>query len=577
MYNWEASGKNKHKVKKTGTVVLHTDEKIDLTFDRLIKEYIVENDKSESPKNDENDAFEEAGKHFSGKKAPLMTEGTVAVLKNTMGFEGLLPSQAQCYRGIFKGRDVILHSRTGTGKTLAYALPIVEKHLILHAQKPKVGPFLLIFVFSDELAFQTRGVLQKVYGKKLKIGVAGSDDVSAPHDVIIGTVQAIDEVVRGKNAHCESKRPRDDDEGESSDDDDAEELGEGSKVDVSQVSAIVVDEVDTTLGPRFSNIGRRMKNLLKTIRRANGSLSESLLSDFRAHHYVLCGATIPNWVIKAGFLGVKKYYYQLVTVGTEKLPPQLEAFAVACSHQSRVNRTFEIISKEHTQLGRIVVFGTRKELDQLESLFPTIEPPTTKKKNEKPHLSVRSLSPKYNEMERVKAIEAFNSKQANVLLCTDVAARGLDFTDVKTVLMMSLPKHAMACEVFVHRAGRTARVGKPGQCVLLFDDENEKHVLDAIAKNTHIAFRKMTALEPHKESANTKFYLRVKGAFATAAAVPSPIDVLKKSFQAKFDKIVNIEEVESDMGKAVTFEYPTAESHEVTAMLWKFDVKEVKQ
>lgn len=60
-----------------------------------------------------------------------MTATTANRLRDVFGFTSLLPCQAQCYRGIFKARDVILHSRTGSGKTLAYALPIIERYLLL--------------------------------------------------------------------------------------------------------------------------------------------------------------------------------------------------------------------------------------------------------------------------------------------------------------------------------------------------------------------------------------------------------------------------------------------------------------
>lgn len=170
MYSWEENAKKRSKVKRTGTVVLHNNDTIDPSFDRLLKLHIhTHRDEDEHP------AERSEGQH-KGIKTPLMTEATVAALKGKPHrFQQLLPSQAQCYRGIFNSRDVILHSRTGSGKTLAYALPIIERHLIFDKDRPRNGPFCLIFVFSDELAFQTRDVLQSIY-KKLRIGIAGQDD-----------------------------------------------------------------------------------------------------------------------------------------------------------------------------------------------------------------------------------------------------------------------------------------------------------------------------------------------------------------------------------------------------------------
>lgn len=588
MYNWESSNKQKgKKAKKTGTVVLHNDASVDLSFERLLKEVVVGREDERQPESDSERPLP--------KKSALMTPATVASLKSTMGFSELLPSQAQCYRGVFKGRDTILHSRTGSGKTLAYALPIVERHLLDDAASniKKVGPFCLVFVFSDDLAFQTQGVLQKVY-PSLAIGVAGKDKVTKKRfDIIIGTVETLDTVIRGtKSRHdVRPKRQRDDADDDcsdisSSDDDDDEEadVHDEAVVDVSQVRAIVIDEVDTTLGPRYSKIGRRMRNLLKVIRRANGSLSESLLNDFRSHHYVLCGATIPNWVIKAGFLGLKKYYYQLVGAGSEKLPPQLECFSTSCTGSQRVERAAEII-KSHP-FGRTVVFGTEKQMQRLYSMLPTAAPSegaagTASKKNvakKQPvrHPVARALLPTDDKNSRIQAIEDFNSKAANILLCTDQAARGLDFADVDMVMMVSLPAHNMAAEVFVHRAGRTARVGKPGRCLVLEDPRHDALTLDSIAKHTHVTFKKLLEVET-ASATTTKLQLKVKGSFGTASAA-KPEDVLKQALgeDTMRQLVNNVKHPNPAEQHIVTFEVPTGSAHIVTAKLWKYDVREVK-
>lgn len=592
MYNWEAGGKKKgKKAKKTGTVVLHPDDHVDLSFERLCKEQHPIESASEGLESPVvlDDQLEAA--KAARKKVPLMTEATAHVLQKKMGFTELLPSQAQCYRGIFKGRDVILHSRTGSGKTLAYALPMVERHLILGSPRSDAGPFALVFVFSDELAFQTRSVLQKVY-KKLSIGIAGMDQMSGTkHDIIIGTVAAIDEAVRGQKAIVKGpKRGREEEggnesSGEASDSDEDDEEGPvSSAVNVSNVRVIVVDEVDTTLGPRFSNTGRRMRNLLKTIRRANGSLSASLMSDFHAHHYVLCGATIPNWVLKASFLGEKKYYYQLVTVGAEKLPPQLEVYATGCKASNRVERAVSIL-REHN-FGRVVVFGTVKEMSTLEEALKAIPPdsaPAKKGKATRHSTVVRSLLPRHDEADRIAAMEDFNSKAANVMLCTDIAARGLDFTDVDTVLMLSLPSHNMASEVFVHRAGRTARVGKPGRCIVL-NAECDAIVLGAVAKTTHVMFKKLAALEggvsPNDAKAGTKpvvmFQLKVKSAFKRDGATITPEKVLQDNLSEAEQQLIQDLVHPDGSHELVRFSFPMESSHLISAKLWKYDVREVK-
>lgn len=559
------------------------------------------------------------------KKVPLMTASTAKALVKKMGFTELLPCQAQCYRGIFNRRDVILHSRTGSGKTLAYALPIIERHAILetNAAANATGPFLLIFVFSNELAVQTRGVLKKIY-PKLRICVAGLEDLASQRcDIVIGTLPSIDEAIRGKGmndfskevkrkhlskssrkkkkrkgdtdvTYCDSNKDNIDDEKEDvKDDEEEDEINNNSSdemeqvdltagvVDASNVCAIVVDEVDVTLGPRFSNTGRRMRNLLKFIRKANGSLTDGLITDFRSHHYVLCGATIPNWVIKAGFLGVKKYYYQLVTVGTAKLPQKLDCFAMQCPYTDRVETAARLLSTEG--FGRTVVFGSRRQIDELETFLSS----------KKIKLSFRSLSPSKDEIDRISAIEDFNSNTVSLILCTDLAARGLDFVDVHMVLMLSLPAHNMAVETFVHRAGRTARTFQSGRCLLLHE-EREKDGLEAIQKNAHVIFKvyvsrgnkrknvdgtkssEKTVQSPTEATTTTTFMLTVRNPFKytkPTAVVPSALEVLKKNLGELFAEASNV--AEDSNHETVTFEYPVSDSHTVKQKLWKFSLKEI--
>ncbi|ORC89426.1 RNA helicase [Trypanosoma theileri] len=606
IYNWEnPSRAPRNKAKKTGTVVFHNDEAVDLSFDRLMKEYPIDNV-------DHSTAEDQTSVKGPLKKAPLMTTATAKAIMKKMGFATLLPCQAQCYRGIFNRRDVILHSRTGSGKTLAYALPIIERHTILEVNSSSSvtpGPFLLIFVFSNELAVQTKGVLEKIY-PKLNIRVAGFEDLTSQQtDILIGTVRSIDVAIRGtrhgdKRENVKRNRTTEEEEeinketeeeeedqvedlNDDGDDDDnnsneGDETSTGGVVKASNIRAIVVDEVDLTLGPRFSNIGRRMRNLLKFIRKANGSLTKGLMTDFRSHHYVLCGATIPNWVIKAGFLGVKKYYYQLVTVGTAKLPDKLECFTMHCQYKDRVETTVRLLGKEG--FGRTVVFGTRRQIEDLEVALST----------NKVKLAFRSLNPSKDELDRIAAMEDFNSNTASVILCTDLAARGLDFVDVHMVLMLSLPSHNMSVETFVHRAGRTARALHSGKCLLLHD-EREKDALEAIQKNAHAVLRMYiptgtkgkndgTTKSDDVNAQNLKAVCAEKVSFALTvrnpfkytkpdAIVPSALEVLKKNLGELFSNTSDLNEENGP--ETVTFKYPASGSHEVKQKLWKFAIKEI--
>ena len=757
MYNWEAGGNHirKRKVKKSGTVMFHTDPTPETDFDKLLKEVplsrvlpsstaVVESKheqrKPVAPKDvDDEPKFigyegTTAVRDADTAKITLMTKETVNILtapagkkSGGFGFESLLPSQAQCYRGIFKGRDVILHSRTGSGKTLAYALPLIERFLLLDVAAPgneesaapsKKGskkaavsaessaptfqdrtPFMLIFVFSNELASQTKSVLDKLYaGRGLKVAVANSHTIRGTSDdepalsslsrvdVLIGTVPNMDIAIRGTNAPLstrpgqkrvrkeESESETDSDElNEESSDEDADSdvkkpIAAGPSaplVSVARVKAIVVDEVDTTLGPRFSQIGKRMKALLSAVRRSNGSLDPSrLMKDFRAHHYVLCGATIPNWVIKAGFLGEKKYFYQLVDVGSKKLPAQLECYLLESTYKApprvmkprvekpktdneddekeesevtpkelappvvaRLEQLREAISRgspldESGNLvpnvapkgwGRMVIFGNVQQLDALEEILNKSHADKKKSGFLGSVECICSLSPTKSEQDRIKAMSTFNtpSKIQAILLCTDTASRGLDFTNVDVVFMLGLPRHAgMAAETFVHRAGRTARANATsGVCVVIADFDRDRNSIAAIEATTHVSFKKLTMSllpstssngAPSKKSGEVTVQrtLTVKSPFsgsasnvAQGATGNAAEAILEKELKGKFDiNVINHKNNENvdlyqalvlnlkkddDNATTVTFETPVRYDHILTKKLWKYNLKTV--
>lgn len=605
-YSWEQNGaKQKKRVKATGTVVFNPNTHVSNSFEDC-KELSAE---------------------------------TKDALTSRLKFREFLPAQSQTFKGIWNGRDVILHSRTGSGKTLAYALPILERFLSEKAKLPEeeaavqsalpAAPYMLIFVFGNELAFQTKSVIQSVYGDRVNVAVAGFDEVTqeTPVDVLVGTLGTIDRLIRGrrggKNAEDDAAASDDeaedssDDDDESSDESDAEEevapkpaqkkrergaaappsrkaakahRAEAARnmgiVSLARVRSVVIDEVDVTMGPKFSTIGRRLKNLLKVVRRSNGSLNPGMASDVRMHHYVLCGATIPNWVIKAGFLGVKKYYYRLVTAGDAKVPSTLECFTYMCPKPRRISTTAELIVKGN--LGRTVIFTTGPRVQLLETAIrealakagEAAASPAPKGKAKKAGKAsslpvLRVLAAEKDEMDRVACIEDFNSGAATVLLCTDAAARGLDFVAVETVLMESVPDYVGATDTFVHRAGRSARVENAGRCIMLADPTKDQQRIAQLESVLHIAFKEFPHLDSDASSSQTvRLSLRVaqgvKPALGRAAVKPpTPREAVESCVDAK--RIVAIEE--TDRPDKVVLVVRTGDREAVRKALWKYDVK----
>eukprot|EP00796_Vickermania_ingenoplastis_P009981 gene9981-6965_t len=675
LYNWESNPRaHRKKVKKTGTVVLNPVFDLETSFERFLKPQPVlranpfarehESDPDEEVEEDEEveDDNRKPNKKPKRPTIPLMTAETVQALRDRCHFSSLLPSQAQCYKGIFLRRDVILHSRTGSGKTLAYALPIIERYLLFKDKMKQKGvdveehgPFFLVFVFSVDLAVQTQSVLVNLY-PQLRIEVPGYSTTEKNREtnsnmvitdtekkrlrrshILIGTVHHMDVVLRGHHAAAEAlqaeqqeekeaqqlmqhtKRQRsaaevsaktgkkkackedEDEEAEvDSDSDDETETAastlknrEEGVVNPASVQAIVIDEVDTTLGPRFSSVGRRMKNLLKYIRKANGALTPGLLSDYRSHHYVLCGATIPNWVVKAGFLGVKKYYYRLVHPGAPKLVDRLECYQLPCSVGQRIEKANELLRtsllasakapKGETKanggvaLGRVVVFGTHKQIERLSVALRTGTDTATS--NER--LPVYTLTSRHSEADRIAAFTAFNNSKhpSATLLCTDIAARGLDLVGADTILMLSLPIGPMAVETFIHRAGRTARVDKSGRCVVLVEGATDKRKknppqfpavireehesLTRICTAAHVVFKDFAATLGGDTESKARLQLEVLERELAAGGADHNLLHLA----------TDVEDDATRPREIVRFSAPMSSLHLIQQKLWKYAVK----
>jgi superfamily II DNA/RNA helicase len=622
-YAWEANGRKPSRgPKTTGTVIFNPNDHVSNSF----------------------------------ADCKLLSEDTRAVLTDKLGYKEFLPAQAQTFKGVSNGRDVILHSRTGSGKTLAYALPILERFLSEKAalsaetvaMSTPAAPYMLVFVFGNELAVQTKSVISAIYGDRVSVAVAGFDEVTAetPIDVLVGTLGNIDRLIRGgraggANTEAEEAAAAEDSD---SDDDDSDDLvsmdgdddneetsgpaevkagkrarpatGKGEKqknrgakghrverttvnvgvVSLARVRSIVIDEVDVTMGPKFSSIGRRVKNLLKVVRKSNGSLTAGLTSDYRMHHYVLCGATIPNWVIKAGFLGVKKYYYRLVTAGDAKVPPTLDCYTYMCPKPQRVATAGELIV--HGDLGRTVIFTTGARVALVETgikaAIAKAQAEAERGKTKKAAAAavtnlpvMRTLAAEKDEAERIGCIEDFNGGLANVLLCTDAAARGLDFVAVDTVLMESVPDYVGATDTFVHRAGRTARVTNAGRCIWLADPEKDRQTIAKLESVLHIAFREYPRVGGGSTNnggsggnggaSTARLSLRVSGSLAPkavsggapAAKVPTPREVLQKTVDAAKVRAVH----DTDKPDRIEFEVLAADREAVRKALWKYDVR----
>ncbi|PID94426.1 MAG: DEAD/DEAH box helicase [Bacteroidetes bacterium] len=336
--------------------------------------------------------------------------------------------QQEAYSVILSGRDMVGVAQTGTGKTLAYLLPILRQLPYSEQRNPRI----LILVPTRELVLQVAAEIEKltayitvrvatVYG-----GVNINPQKQAVHqgvDILVGTP--------GR----------------------AYDLAMTGILRFKSIQKLVVDEVDEML-----NLGFRpqLEAIMDTLppRRQNllfsATLSEGVEKIIDTHF------AAPEKIIVAPH-------------GTPLEEIQLMGYHVPNYH-TKVNLLKHLL-KEREVLKKVLVFVDSKKLaDKLyEKIAPTYEG------------EVGIIHSNKAQNTRIKAIQRFQEEEIRVLIATDIIARGIDFREISHVINFDMPESPGD---FIHRIGRTGRAGQYG-IALAFVNEKEEEQLLEIEKLIH--------------------------------------------------------------------------------------------
>ncbi|MCR6597303.1 DEAD/DEAH box helicase [Bacillus halotolerans] len=339
---------------------------------------------------------------------------------NVSGFEKPTPVQEQAAQLIMEGKDVIAESPTGTGKTLAYALPVLER--IKPDQK---YPQAVILAPSRELVMQIFQVIQdwKTGSELRAVSLIGGANVKKqveklkknhPH-IIVGTPGRVFELIQAK------------------------------KLKMHEVKTIVLDETDQLVLPEHRET---IKQIIKTTLRDRQLLcfsatlkkeTEDVLRDMTKEPKVL---KVERSKAEAG--KVKHQY-------------------IICDQRDKV-KLLQKLSRLHGMQALVFV----RDIGNL-SVYA--------EKLAYHHVDLGILHSEAKKMERAKIIKAFEQGEFPLLLATDIAARGLDIENLPYVIHADIPDE----DSYVHRSGRTGRAGKEGN-VLSLVTRMEESKLKKMAK-----------------------------------------------------------------------------------------------
>lgn len=362
-----------------------------------------------------------------------------------LGFNEPTPIQAQAIPLLLEGRDLMGLAQTGTGKTAAFGLPLIQK---LSAYGARPGPratHALILAPTRELVNQIATNLRSfVRHSHLKVtAVVGGQSINAQTnalqrgtDILVATPGRLLDLVERK----------------------------AIRLDTAKV--LVLDEADQMLDLGFIHALRRIAKLVGTPRQT-----------------MLFSATMPKLIADLS----RDYLTDPVRV--EASPPGRTADLIAQSvhyvdQRAKTGLLINLLKQRPGDLS--LVFARTKH--GAEKLMKNLV---------KEGLAAASIHGNKSQGQRERAIKAFRDGEIRVLVATDVAARGIDIPGVSHVYNFDLPEVA---ESYVHRIGRTARAGAEGKAVA-FCSAAEMHLLRGIEKLTGIALEVAGGTEPSRQAA----------------------------------------------------------------------------
>ena len=320
-----------------------------------------------------------------------------------MGFAKLTPIQERAIPKALDGRDVLGQAQTGSGKTIAFAIPIIERIFI-----PDMSPQAIVLCPTRELCMQVASEISKVGKnvKKLKVlAVYGGQPIGKQTRVlkkgvhiVVGTPgRVIDHIERGN-------------------------------LDLIGVERVILDEADEMLEMGFREDIERILSEVPSQRQT-----------------LLFSATIPSEVRKIA----EKYQKDpefIKIADKRKNIPKITQYAFRCDIRDKFNSLIRLIEAYDVNLA-LIFCNTKKSVDFVA------------KHLKKEEFKVDSLHGDMSQQTRDKVMNKFRNGNISILVATDVAARGLDIANVDVIINYDVPQNA---DDYIHRIGRTARAGKRG-------------------------------------------------------------------------------------------------------------------
>jgi len=339
-------------------------------------------------------------------------------------------------------KDCIAKAKTGTGKTLAFMIPTIEKITASMSNQDKKRSDICCLVISPtrELALQIGNETKKLltfrqsYLKKVVVCVGGTNR-NKDIQLLTGTTPIVVATPGRLLDHLQNS---------------------GIAERMARLDTLIFDEADQLLDMGFRPDIERILRLLQPSRQMRQTL--------------LFSATIPDSVSEIAGIAMRGDYNFVDTVGedTEQTHLHVQQQLMITPQESQVCSLANILERETSNTGayKIIVFFTTARLTGfMAELFNSVKNQTG--------YDVLEIHSRKSQKQRERASEEFRKRKNAIMFTSDVTARGMDYPDVSFVLQLGLTNRAQ----YIHRLGRTARAGKDGKGGLLLADYEKDYMV----------------------------------------------------------------------------------------------------
>lgn len=363
------------------------------------------------------------------------------------GYDRPTAIQQQAIPIALEGRDLLGSAPTGTGKTAAFLLPAIQ-HLLDYPRRKPGAPRVLILTPTRELALQVAEQAQ-LFAKYTQLSIATitggvayqnhGEIFNKNQDIVVATPGRLLQYIQEENFDCRA------------------------------IEILIFDEADRMLQMGF------------------GQDAEKIAAETRWRKQTLLFSATLEGEALGDF--AQRLLQDPVQVDAEPSRRERKKIQQWYYHADNLDHKIKLLARiiEQEQVSRGIVFVRRRE--QTRQLAETLR---------KRGLRTTYLEGEMAQSQRNQAIEKLKTGVVNILVATDVAARGIDIDDISHVLNFDLPYSA---DTYLHRIGRTARAGKKGSAICLVEAHDYK-LLGKIKRYTQelMKARVIEGLEPRTKA-----------------------------------------------------------------------------